>query len=97
MDGLLEEIPSSLLSEWEQYYLEEPFGQIRQDYLSGMLIQFVYNALRGEDSDPLTLQEILYPKYVSEPAHQEQVDADLAFIDSLVATGKVVDIRSKRK
>ena len=80
--------------EWRLYFSEHPFGQFRQDYLLGTLIQLVYNALRGPDSNPLKLEDILYPKMVDP---EIQVAGDLAYLDAMVASGKVVDIRDRRK
>jgi hypothetical protein len=80
--------------EWEIYYQEHPFGQQRQDVLLGTLIQLVFNAVRSSDLPPLTLQDILDPKPPKTPA--EAAAEDIAFIDAMVATGKVVDIRKKR-
>jgi hypothetical protein len=94
---MLEEIPSSLLMEWEKYYEQEPFGQVRQDFLLGMLVQLVYNALpKEDDSGPISLEEILYPKAQQRLTQAQQVEADLAFMESLVASGKVIDLRKKR-
>jgi Protein of unknown function (DUF4035) len=80
--------------EWKLYFSEHPFGQHRQDYLLGTLIQFVYNALRGPDSNPLKLEDILYPKVIDQGM---QVESDLAYLDAMVTSGKVIDIRERRK
>jgi hypothetical protein len=93
---MLESMSSSLLGEWEAYYMEEPFGQIRQDYLLGLLVQMTYNANRGSESPPLTIQEILYPEVVK-VSHEEEVAADLAFVESLVQSGKIIDMRDHIK
>lgn len=90
---MLNEIPSTLLREWEYYAEQEPFGQLRSDILSGTLIQLVYNALRGKDSAPISIQDILFPK----PEPPPSVEDDLAYIEALVRTGKVIDLRQKRK
>ena len=77
--------------------MQEPFGQIRQDHVVGSLIQVVAGYLSGE---PLTLDQVL-PRYVSqsitEQDRQEQIRANMAQIDAWVASGKVVDLRKRRK
>jgi hypothetical protein len=80
--------------EWRLYFSEHPFGQLRQDYLLGTLIQLVYNALRGPDSNPVKLEDVLYPKVVDP---EKQVESDVAYLDAMVASGKVIDIRDRRK
>lgn len=85
---MLDEIPSIQLAEWELYNEQEPFGQPRNDYLLGFLVQIVFNKLRGEEDPALTLEDILFPK--PGPSHRQQVEADLAQIDAWVSAGIVI-------
>ena len=80
--------------EWRLYFEQHPFGQFRQDYLLGTLIQLVYNAVRSQDSSPIKLEEILYPTVVPQ---EDRVASDIAYLDAMVASGKVIDIRDRRK
>jgi hypothetical protein len=80
--------------EWRLYFEQYPFGQLRQDYLLGTLIQLVYNAVRSRDDPPIKLEDILYPKPVDTA---DQVASDIAYLDAMVASGKVIDIRRGKK
>ena len=94
VEELLGSLSASEYMEWQLYFQEHPFGQLRQDYLLGTLIQLVYNALRGQDSAPLKLEEILYPKTVDQ---ERQVADDVAYLDAMVRSGKVIDLNERRK
>lgn len=42
-------ITSSELSEWQEFYELEPYGEIQQDYRAGLLAMLMYNAWRGPE------------------------------------------------
>lgn len=80
--------------EWQVLDVEENFLN-KTEYLLALLIQIVYNALRSENSETLTLEEILYPRRQRE-SQDEQVAADMEWIEAMIASGKVVDLRTAR-
>jgi hypothetical protein len=47
---LLDRIDSKELTEWQSYYLIEPFGEERADLRSGVLASIMSNAWRGKNS-----------------------------------------------
>lgn len=89
---MLDEIPSRILSEWEIFLSDEPLD--RSDHFLASLLVHVHNFLEGGDAH-WTLEDLMSPK--SQQTQDQQVEADLAFIDALVATGKVVDLRKRKK
>jgi len=47
---LLDRIDSKELTEWQSYYLIEPFGEERADLRSGVLASIMSNAWRGKNT-----------------------------------------------
>lgn len=53
VDGMLERIPSRLLSEWVAFAQLEPFGEERADLRAGIVAAAVVNVQRAKGSAPV--------------------------------------------
>lgn len=47
VDGMLEGIPSTMLTEWMAYYCIEPFGEYRADYRAGLISSVIAEVNRN--------------------------------------------------
>jgi hypothetical protein len=87
---LANELTEQEFQGWQQYFLEEPFGQSHLDNLVAILTAVVANLMRGEDQDPFSPDDFI-PKY--KPKDESEADnsvaADLAYINALVQSGMV--------
>jgi hypothetical protein len=82
VDGLAEEMPSYLLSEWVAYYQVEPFGEERADVRSAIVAATVANSNRGKDQKVMEIQDFM-PKFeAKEPQSVEEMIAFAALLTS---------------
>lgn len=59
MDTLLSSMSVRQLAEWKAYNRLDPFGLERFDLHAAMLLATIRNALRGEDDDPVTVEDCM--------------------------------------
>lgn len=98
MEQLQAELTAKQINDWQEYWLEEPFGQIRQDHLFGTLISLISNRFNfDENAQPVGILDVLpkYGKSEEETEQQAAVESDLQYINAMVAAGMIVDQRGQ--
>ncbi|HWP59528.1 MAG TPA: DUF4035 domain-containing protein [Candidatus Acidoferrales bacterium] len=91
VNELLSRCSSSELSDWEDYWREEPFGPRHEDYRIAILGAKLFNLNRGKN--PAQSEADFIPRYRDQ--FQGSVEADLARIQGFIAAGAKV-VRRKR-
>ena len=59
VDAFLEEIPASLLAEWQAYYAIEPWGEERADLRNAMAMQLTANINRKQGATPFRVADFM--------------------------------------
>jgi hypothetical protein len=106
----LAHVSSRELTEWENFYNEEPFGERRGDLQAAIVAQTVANALRGKRGRKLKTEDFLLdfwgevsgtePLEVDEdsdrPLPRKSPEEMLAFVEQLNAAFGGRDLRSDK-
>jgi hypothetical protein len=99
VDQLQAELTAKQINEWQEYWAEEPFGQIRQDHLFGTLIALISNRFNFEENPKAVGILDVLPKYgEGEPEEddlQAAVQSDLQYIEAMIQSGQIVDLRGQ--
>lgn len=65
MAELLSQISSRELSEWQAYFIVEPFGEYRADLRNAIVACVIANANRGKNARAFTVSDFM-PKFEAE-------------------------------
>ena len=65
MAELLSQISSRELSEWQAYFIVEPFGEYRADLRNAIVACVMANANRSKDTEPFMVKDFM-PKFEAE-------------------------------
>lgn len=61
--------------EWVAYSLVEPFGEKRADLRAAMQVATLRNAFRGEDDDPVSVEDVM-PRFGPETDDEAEEDRE---------------------
>lgn len=77
---MLAEHSGRWLMRWFTYSAVEPFGEKRADYRAAMITATLRNAFRGEDDDPVTVEDCM-PQFLT-PTEREEQEREKAIRDT---------------
>lgn len=79
---MLGRMSSEQFTEWQAFWLVEPWGEYREDWRMANLLAFIANSLRGKEQAPMNPQQFLSmldPTGETEPPLTAEEEAAAAF------------------
>ena len=84
---MLERVSSSEFAEWQEFFIDEPFGNRAADLRAGYIVSMLYNVNRGPNQKALGPIDVI-PWLAAERERQMSDEEHTMLIDRMLSAAK---------